>query len=475
MEGQASNSQAVVQNQGATHHGRNRSISDFVPEALHNVRPRVSTFGPEDLISIEGKAIRAQQEKPQMHREEYIAPRRGLAKEADSSSQTLPSPPPSNRSVTESDAEDEDAPPVSEEAGVEYFRISSETPSRKRKWRSLRQLGQGTFSKVFLATSERIPSEMGDIPEEKLDPHKLVAVKICEHGPAGGADKERIKQSLSREIEILKSVSHPSIIHLKALQEVPGRTFLVLTYCTGGDLFELAVQRRDIITPNFVQRIFAELVAAVRYLHKNWIVHRDIKLENVLVNAPAAFLSSSALASPQSNSQPLITLTDLGLSRRIPQPPESPLLTTRCGSEDYAAPELLLGQPYDGRSTDAWALGVLLYALMEGRLPFDAPPGRPDRSRNTHRIARCDWIWCRFGDEDGEWDADKAAKAAAAAPGGEAGWEGGRTVVESLLKKVRMGRKGLEEIEGMEWVRDGVRVEGGLQRKEDDGSILIES
>ena len=404
-----------------------------------------------------------------------MAPRRGLAKES-APSQTLPSPPHSNKSVTGSEAEeDDDVPPISEEAGVEYFSIASGTQNRKRKWRSLRKLGQGTFSKVFLATSERLSPDMARVSEEKLDPQKLVAVKICEHGPAGGSDAERIKQGLTREVDILKSISHPSIIHLKALEEVPGRTFLVLTYCTGGDLFDLAVQRREIITPNFAQRVFAELVAAVRYLHKNWIVHRDIKLENVLVNAPAAFLTTSALPSPQTHPHPIITLADLGLSRRIPQPPESALLTTRCGSEDYAAPELLLGQPYDGRSTDAWSLGVTLYALMEGRMPFDAPPGRPDRSRNTHRIARCDWIWSKFGDLDGEWDAPAAAKAAAAGPGGEAGWEGARLVVESLLKKVRMGRKGLDEIEGMQWVRDGLRVEGGLTRKEDDGSVLTES
>lgn len=137
------------------------------------------------------------------------------------------------------------------------------------------------------------------------------------------------------------------------------------------------------------------------------------------------------------------------------------MLTTRCGSEDYAAPEILLGQPYDGRATDAWALGVLLYALIEGRLPFDAPPGKPDRSRNTHRIARCDWIWCKYGDEDGEWDDGRP---------GAAAWRGARECVDGLLKKVRMGRKPLEEIESREWVREGVRREGGVDTLKRRGS-----
>lgn len=168
-----------------------------------------------------------------------------------------------------------------------------------------------------------------------------------------------------------------------------------------------------------------------------------------------------ALPSPTTHSTPLVTLTDLGLSRRIPPPPESPLLTTRCGSEDYAAPEILLGQPYDGRQTDAWALGVLLYALIEGRLPFDPPPGKQGRSRGrtAHRVARCEWGWWRFGDEDGEWDDSKTE--------GEA-WLPARRVVEGLLKKVSRGRISVDEIAQMEWTKTGIKVQGGLQPRAED-------
>jgi protein-serine/threonine kinase len=175
----------------------------------------------------------------------------------------------------------------------------------------------------------------------------------------------------------------------------------------------------------------------------------------VLLNIPVSTVP--LLKDPQSHPYPLATLTDLGLSRRVPAPPESPLLTTRCGSEDYAAPEILLGQPYDGRQTDAWALGVVLYALMEGRLPFDPPPGKPARSRAAHRIARCDWMWVKFGDTSGEWDAEK----------GE-GWEGARECVEGLLKKVSRGRKSLEDIEKIGWVQQGIQVDGGIKRRIED-------
>ena len=182
---------------------------------------------------------------------------------------------------------------------------------------------------------------------------------------------------------------------------------------------------------------------------------------DVLLNVSPAFLHSSRLPHPQTYAKTLVTLTDLGLSRRID--PNNPLLSTRCGSEDYAAPEILLAQPYDGRATDAWALGVLLYALMEGRLPFDAPPNARRPGRVAHRVARCEWIWVRFGDEDGEWN-------------GPAEWEGPRRVVESLLKKVSRGRAKLEDVEQNEWVRGGIKVEGGggLLRRDPTFDVLAE-
>ncbi|KAK6435990.1 hypothetical protein LTR95_007821 [Oleoguttula sp. CCFEE 5521] len=445
----ATNASAIQTNEqtAKSQHGRNRSISEFVPEQLQNVRQRHVTFGNGDVPSREYH----------MQREAYLAAQRGLTIPTTQAAQTLPSPPPSNTSVAESDDPDEDADAMDEDDDASsVFQIQCGINHRKRKFREIRELGQGTFSKVMLATSERIRSKSNSSDNERgLDPAQLVAVKVIEHGPAGGADAQRIEIGLKREIEMLKSISHPSLVQLKACEYQSTRTLLVLTYCPGGDLFDLASANREVLAAPIVHRIFSELVSAVRYLHVNWIVHRDIKLENVLVNLTPDQLRN--IPDPLTHPTPIVTLTDLGLSRRIPTPPESPLLTTRCGSEDYAAPEILLGQPYDGRLTDAWALGVLLYALMEGRLPFDAPPGKPERSRNTHRIARCDWIWCRFGDQGGDWDASR----------GE-GWEGAGLCVESLLKKVRMGRKPLEDVEAMQWVQDGIQVEGGLKVRGDE-------
>ena len=116
--------------------------------------------------------------------------------------------------------------------------------------------------------------------EQLLDPKGLVAVKICEHGPAGGVDEKKIEVSLKRELDILKSIEHPSLVHLKAVNIMEQRALLVLNYCAGGDLFELAVSKPEVLVPGLIRRIFAELVAAVQYLHLQFIVHRDIKLES---------------------------------------------------------------------------------------------------------------------------------------------------------------------------------------------------
>lgn len=422
---------------------RNRSISEYTPESLQNPRPRNVTIGN---AAAEGDATMQQR----LRREQYLASQRGIVPAQVPAG--LPTPPASNasnRSVT--DEEDH----LAEDDETKYIAVRHGPQMKKKLWRPVRQLGQGTFSKVYLATCERTAAK-DPLDEHSLDLRKLVAIKVVEHGPAGGADEERVELSLKREVEMLRSVSHPSLVHMRAFDHNEAQALLVLTYCPGGDLFDVASDHRDVLSIDIVQRVFAEMVSAVRYLHEKLIVHRDIKLENVLLNLPIS--SVPLLKNPQSHPYPIATLTDLGLSRRIPAPPESPLLTTRCGSEDYAAPEILLGQPYDGRSTDAWALGVLLYALMEGRLPFDPPPGKAGRTRAAHRIARCDWVWVKFGDDDGEWDPEKGKD-----------WAGARECVESLLKKASRGRKGLEDIEKMDWVKQGIQVEGGLRmRIEDD-------
>ncbi|KAM0795906.1 kinase-like domain-containing protein [Usnea florida] len=440
--------QAQIYNANAAAYAKNRSVSEYVPEGMQIPRSRnivVSTSG--------GPPITTSLSPPDdhMHREQYLAIQRGLA----ISIVKPPTPPDSNRGADSTELESPPSSPKVAEGPVPVrYEAQMVHGGKLRSWRGLRQLGKGTFSTVMLATSEGIDKSI-ILEEGQVSAKSLVAVKICGQGPAGGADEKKIETSIKRELEIMKSIHHPSLVHLKAIKMCERQVFLVLGYCAGGDLFDLASRKLDTLTPSLIRRMFSELVAAVRYLHLQYIVHRDIKLENVLVNIPTSALTTTTV-DWQTYPSPVVTLTDLGLGRWIPRPPESPLLDTRCGSEDYAAPEVLIGQEYDGRATDAWALGVLLYAIMEGRLPFDPIPGARRKSPTSHRIARCEWQWVRYADAEGEWDGSKGKEL-----------EGAREVVEGLLARAR-SRWSLEKVQEKEWVKGGVQVPGGLKVEEEE-------
>ncbi|KAG5358206.1 Serine/threonine-protein kinase ppk27 [Yarrowia sp. B02] len=321
----------------------------------------------------------------------------------------------------------------------------------KTSWRELRPLGRGAFSRVVLA----VPHTRQNYDEAHAQrDHNLVAIKIVEVAAAGGASRERIESGLRRELDILKHVQHPSLIKLLAFNIDDNRALMVLQYCRGGDLFDLASTHRNELTSLLVRRIFAEVVNAVMYLHSQNIVHRDIKLENVLLNIPVdEMLTLDPVTYPYS----LVTLTDLGLARRID--PAEPTLTTRCGSEDYVPPELLMGQPYDGRQTDSWALGVLLYAIMEGRLPFDAPRtsgGGRSRGRTAHRIARIEWSWGVFKDEPDGTPNTSPNPTGLGVPIGQwdrEAWTGGKEIVKGCLQR-RNKRLSALEIGQRPWVKD---------------------
>ncbi|PWY74356.1 kinase-like protein [Aspergillus heteromorphus CBS 117.55] len=261
-------------------HARNRSLSEYVPPSRAiPVKPRPiavsGTGAPSGITS----SSSTDSSTNNLHREQYLAIHRGIALPT----VRPPTPPRSNRSgFDESDNE----PVITPSTGGpdEMYSVRSIRTQQRRKYRKLRQLGQGTFSQVSLAA--RV--EMRDVEDynhtsslqDVTLTQKLVAVKIIEYGPAGGADEERLEVSLKREVDILKSVNHPSLVQLKAFGSDEKRALLVLDYCPGGDLFDVASSSPRPMSPEIIRRMFAELVAAVRYLHEHYIVHRDIKLES---------------------------------------------------------------------------------------------------------------------------------------------------------------------------------------------------
>lgn len=256
---------------------RTRSVSDYVPDMLSTPKQR--------QIAVSGTSLRPEPTAGpvNMLREDFLGTQRGIVPpvpvftEPFETAKPLLSPP------------IEDSEPLPKRPKVEVWTAQSIHTGMTKAYETIKPLGQGTFSKVYLAVRQvhdrkdsvdyRQPSR--DMAGVRARSRRLVAIKVVEPGPAGGADAERIEVSLKREVEIMKSVLHPSIIHLKAFgTESNGRALLVMNYCPGGDLFELASGRLNVLTPALVRRIFAELVSATRYLHQKYIVHRDIKLES---------------------------------------------------------------------------------------------------------------------------------------------------------------------------------------------------
>lgn len=258
----------------AATHARNRSLSDYVPDGLPIPRNRnVAVSG--SIVSM--SATPHSPPDQHMHREEYLAVQRGLALPI-----KPPTPPRSDLSAASSESEARPlSPPVQRGPLPLTYEAQMIHSGATRRWTAVRQLGKGTFSTVMLATSEPTVSDNGaPTNEQHLNLRNLVAVKVCNKGPAGGADEKKIEMSLKRELEILKSIDHPSLVHLQAVNNQDRRALLVLNYCPGGDLFDLASLKLDLLIPSLVRRIFSELVAAVRCLHEQYIVHRDIKLES---------------------------------------------------------------------------------------------------------------------------------------------------------------------------------------------------
>ena len=177
-----------------------------------------------------------------------------------------------------------------------------------------------------------------------------VAVKILE--------KEKIvdddaRQRLINEIAILQRVQHNNLVQLLEVIDEGDRIYLVTEYVGGGELFSYIVQKGR-LDESEASRLFAQMVAAVDSCHRQLVIHRDLKPENVLLDANGD-----------------IKVIDFGLGTLLNYSDE--VLTVACGSPHYAAPEMLLGGGYLGQRADLWSLGVCLYAMVCGCLPFDEP------------------------------------------------------------------------------------------------------
>ena len=154
-------------------------------------------------------------------------------------------------------------------------------------------------------------------------------------------------------MEIMKVCQHPNIVRIYDTFENLDYIYIVLELLNGGDLFEYLEKRDFKIGENRARSLMHSLTTALFYLHSYGIVHRDIKLENILMT------DNSDVGEPK--------LMDFGLSKMI-GPNE--FCNEPFGTIGYAAPELLSDQPYDKR-VDIWSLGVVLFILLTGHTPFN--------------------------------------------------------------------------------------------------------
>ncbi|KAL8653003.1 MAG: hypothetical protein Q9226_004019 [Calogaya cf. arnoldii] len=236
-------------------------------------------------------------------------------------------------------------------------------------------LGEGEFGKVKLGW--------------KRDGTVQVAVKLIRREALGGNPSRLPK--IYREINILRELSHPNIVRLHEMSETDKYIGIVLEYASGGELFDYILLHRY-LKDNAARKLFAQLISGVGYLHKKGIVHRDLKLENLLLDRNKNIIITDFGFANTFNPQDQLddeieyNLTNREfVKRRGLEHVQSngtrrgDLMQTSCGSPCYAAPELVVTDSlYTGRKVDVWSCGVILYAMLAGYLPFDDDPANPE-------------------------------------------------------------------------------------------------
>ncbi|KAF7317028.1 Non-specific serine/threonine protein kinase [Mycena chlorophos] len=207
----------------------------------------------------------------------------------------------------------------------------------------LQTLGEGEFGKVKLG----LHSQWGE----------EVAVKLIRRGNVDTAVR---MSKVEREIEVLRTLKHPNIVRLYDVIETDKYIGIIIEYASGGELFDFILAHRY-LRERDASKLFSQLISGVWYIHQKKIVHRDLKLENLLLDRHRN-----------------VIITDFGFANRFEHKADD-LMQTSCGSPCYAAPELVISEGlYVGSAVDIWSCGVILYAMLAGYLPFDDDPANPD-------------------------------------------------------------------------------------------------
>jgi BR serine/threonine kinase len=210
--------------------------------------------------------------------------------------------------------------------------MSSDSPSFG-PYTLIREIGSGTSAKVALA----VHSESGE----------QVAIKIIKKDRF--VDNPSLQLKIDREIALMRLFDHPHILKVVEYLQSPRHIYIVLEYASHGELFDFLVENRT-LSEDAARNFLRQIIYGLEYLHSLGVCHRDLKPENILLDERLN-----------------VKIADFGFARFV----KSNVAETSCGSPHYAAPEIIKGQPYNGKAADVWSCGVILFALLAGYLPFD--------------------------------------------------------------------------------------------------------
>ena len=217
----------------------------------------------------------------------------------------------------------------------EYFIRNDTYPkSQVSFYKYGRLIGRGAFGKVNLGLH--------------ILTGRIVAIKSFNKKKL---KNERAKAKIYHEINLMKNLRHSSVVKLLDTFETENYILIIMENVAGGDLLSF-VKKRTKLNEKISKYIFKQLLLAIKYIHNKNIVHRDIKLDNVLID-----LNNT------------IKLCDFGVGKQIK---DKEVLLDQCGTPAYIAPEILVNKGYDGFGVDVWSSGVVLYTMLSGSVPFKA-------------------------------------------------------------------------------------------------------